>query len=79
MTATELVPLSEMRQTLAAAQTVPEVKLLRDQAATIQEYVRRQCLGLQRQNNAAEMKIRCERRLGEMLKETVRHEGTAKR
>src|SRR5207248_1605451 len=37
--------------------------------------VRDQCLGLEQQNDAAEFKLRCERRLGELLAVTVRHEG----
>jgi hypothetical protein len=75
VSASALAQLSAARQALAAATTVPDLKLLRDQAQTIQDYVRRQHLGLEQQNEAAEIKIQCERRLGDLLKATVRHEG----
>jgi hypothetical protein len=71
----EMLPLSAARQALAMAETVPEVKLLRDQAATFQDYVRRQRLGLEKQNEVAEIKLRCERKLGDLLEATVHHQG----
>jgi hypothetical protein len=70
-----LTQLTGARRALVVAQTVPELRQVRDLAAAMQKYIRGQRLGLHQQNEAAEVKIRCERRLGELLAETVRHEG----
>jgi hypothetical protein len=52
---------------LAQTESIAEAKELRDQASTIQEYLRTRREGLDRQNDAAELKLRAERRLGELL------------
>lgn len=70
-----LVHLTAARQALASATTVPELKTLRDQAAAIQDYLKRQQANFEDQNRAAELKLRCERRLGELLRDSVQHQG----
>jgi hypothetical protein len=60
---------------LAEARDVSEVKEVRDQAAAITRYLRQQRNGLEAQNQAAELKLRAERRLGELLACTVCHGG----
>ncbi len=81
---TALMRVSDACRILAAANTIDEIKLLRDQASTFQEFVRAQKLGLDKQNDAAEIKLRAERKLGELLADTkargrcLRDEGTGK-
>lgn len=71
-----LLPIFERaRQALAEARTLDEVKHIRDQAQAIQAYLHQQRAGLEMQNNAADVKLRAERRLGEMLAATPKHEG----
>jgi hypothetical protein len=47
----------------------------KDQAEALRLYVKQQGEGLHMQNMCAEIKLRAERRIGEMLKETVPHGG----
>lgn len=73
-----LVPIFERaRAALAEARTVDEVKLIRDQAQAIQAYLHQQRASLEMQNDAAEIKVRAERRLGEMLTGMEKHPGAA--
>jgi len=61
--------------TLAAATAVDEVKLLRDQASTVVHYARRQRRSLEALNRWAEIKLRCERKLGRALAERAEPRG----
>jgi protein gp37 len=70
-----LVPLEEARRLLAEFKTVPEVKDLRDIAAAAQHYARQRDLGLETMNDAAEIKLRAERKLGELLSGMPKHNG----
>lgn len=70
-----LARLDQATQLLAKARTVDEVKLVRDQAEVARLYARERKLGLEAQNHAAEIKIRAERRLGELLEETPKQHG----
>jgi phage N-6-adenine-methyltransferase len=63
--------LYQAKTLLAKAVTIDEVRAIRDQAMAIRAYLGQQRAGLEMQNNAAEIKIRAERRLGEFLSETV--------
>ena len=67
-----LVQLNTTWQALATSTSLPEVKDFRDRAAAIQVWLREQRAGFELQNQVAEMKIRAERRLGELLRDTVR-------
>ncbi len=55
------------RREIELASSVVEVKKIRDQAEVLRQYARQQKLSLEMQNNCAEIKIRCERRGGEIL------------
>ena len=52
---------------LAQCRKVDEAKGIRDQAAAIERYLRQQAASRDAQNDAAEIKVRAERRLGELL------------
>ena len=56
---------------LAEVESAPEVKDIRDKAEAIRLYLRQQAGSLRSQNHAAALKLRAERKLGEMLAETV--------
>ncbi len=66
---------TEARSLLAQATTISEVKVVRDQAQALRDYVKQQGECLEIQNAAAEIKIRAERRAGQILSETERSEG----
>lgn len=57
------------RQALAEAKNIDEVKQVRDQAEALRLYVRQQGESLEMQNDIAEIKLRAERRAGELLRE----------
>lgn len=57
-----------MRQAITAAVRVDEVKDIRDKAEAMRLYYRQVNEGLEAQNEVAEIKIRAERRIGELLK-----------
>ena len=61
------------RQELELASTIDEVKQIRDQAEALRLYAKQARLSLEMQNKCAEIKIRAERRAGEMLQERERH------
>jgi hypothetical protein len=67
-----LVQLEAACRFLAEAKSVEEVAGLRDQAQAVQFYFRRRHCGVSAMNDAGEIKIRAERRLGELLAEVVR-------
>lgn len=69
--ANPLARLESAHRMLAEARTVDEVKEVRDKAEVARLYARERDLGLEAQNYAAEIKIRAERKLGELLAETV--------
>jgi len=54
---------------IAALETVEECKDIHDKAAAVALFYRNVKAGLQAQNDAAEIRIRCERRIGELAKE----------
>ena len=55
---------------LAEARSVDEVRSIRDLAEAARVYAREVQLGLEAQNDAAEIKLRAERRLGELIAST---------
>jgi len=65
----ELAVLSAAHRALAQAQTVEEVKELRDKAETARTYAQRAKLGLEKQNQCAAYKLSCERKAGKLLME----------
>ena len=63
----QLIQLDEARKALAKVVRVDEAKKIRDKAEALRNYAKQQKLGLESQNHAAEIKIRAERRAGELL------------
>jgi hypothetical protein len=66
-----LLPLENACRMLAEAKTVGEAKQIRDQALAIGHYLAEQRYSRDAQNDAAEIKLRAERKIGELLAETV--------
>lgn len=71
-----LARVDRARQLLAEARTVDEVKDVRDKAEAIRQYSRTAGLTIDIQNYAAEIKIRAERKAGELLAEMPKQDGT---
>lgn len=65
----QLVLLTQAQQALAQATSLDEIKDIRDKAEAARKYVESAQLGLSLQNHAAEIKLRAERRAGELLAE----------
>jgi hypothetical protein len=63
----EIVALSQAKRSLAEATTLDEIKLIRDKAEAVRKYAQSAALGLDAQNYAAEIKLRAERKAGELL------------
>jgi hypothetical protein len=61
------IRLAEICRTLATSTDLDDIRGLRDQAEAIRHYVKTAGRGLQAQNQAGEVKLRCERRVGEIL------------
>jgi len=62
-----LALLTQARAMLEAAGTVDEVKSIRDKAEALRLYAKQANYGLEMQNQCAELKLRAERRAGELL------------
>jgi len=73
-----LARVEKARRALAAAKHFDEVKDVIDQASAVLVYVKQAKLGLEMQNDAAEIKLRAERRAGEMLAGAAIHGGDRK-
>ena len=72
---TALAPLAGVELALAAADRVEDVKEIRDKAEAVRTYAERAGLGLEQQNAAAEVRLRAERRAGEMIAKMALHGG----
>jgi len=72
---TALVKFDRAKRALAEAKSIDEVKLVRDQAEALRLYFRQQRDSLIMQNDIAEIKLRAERRAGELLAEMERSKG----
>lgn len=70
----DLVLVSSAKQALVQASTIDEVKDVIDKAEAIRLYFRKAADGLEIQNQAAEIKLRAERRAGELLCEISRYQ-----
>lgn len=75
---TRLALIDRARHALDRATSVTEVKTIRDQAEAIRVFLKQQQASLAAQNRAAELKLYAERRLGELLRRTVRKGGPPK-
>lgn len=63
----ELVKTQAARRAIAEARSVDEVKDIRDKAEAVRLYAKQAGLGLEMVNDAAEIKLRAERKAGELL------------
>lgn len=63
----QLARIDAARKALAEAQIIDDVKEVRDQAEAVRLYCKAAGVGLEMQNMAAEIKLRAEKRAGEML------------
>lgn len=72
---TGLAHFDKAKQELALANTVDEVKEIRDQAEMLRAYAKQAGESLEMQNLCAEIKLRAERRAGELLKKQDKNEG----
>lgn len=64
------------KQAIANCVDVDEVKQIRDKASALKAYVKQANESLEVQNNVADIKIRCERKIGEFSKELPTQKGT---
>jgi hypothetical protein len=71
-----LVHYDAMCQAISAAHAVDEVKDIRDKALAIQIYAR-QARNVDAEGKACEIRLRAERRVGQLLKETQKAKGSA--
>lgn len=71
----ELVHFDAARRELALANSIDEVKGIRDKAEAIRQYIKQQKGSFEMQNQAAEIKLRAERRAGELLGDMERNKG----
>ena len=69
MTSTSIERLSTARQALIEARSLDDILQIRDIAEAARTYARAAKLGLDSQNEAAEIKLRAERKAGEILKQ----------
>jgi len=70
---TGLEHFDKARQALALANTIDEIKEIRDQAEMLRAYAKQSGESLEMQNMCAEIRLRAERRAGELLKEREWH------
>lgn len=77
MSENALVKLDAARRMLAEARTIDEIKNIRDKAEALRLYARQQQIGLEMQNDIAEIRLRAERRIGEMIAKMPKNKGTA--
>jgi len=74
-TETKLVEFNKARVALANATRIDEVKNIRDKAEALRAYAKQSGESLEMQNQCSEIKIRAERRAGEILGEQEKNEG----
>lgn len=70
-----IAKLDRARQLLAEVRTIDDAKNLADIAAAAELFARKQKLALDAQNDAAEIRIRAERKIGEFLREAELSKG----
>lgn len=75
MTTNALAKLDRATQMLSEAKTLDEVKGIMDIAEAARTYARAAKLGLEEQNHAAEIKLRAERKAGDLLQQLERGGG----
>lgn len=63
----DIAVLGNLARSLIKAETLPEIKTLRDKAEAARAYAKAAHMGLELQNRAAEFKLRAERKAGALL------------
>jgi hypothetical protein len=71
--ANALTHFDRAKRELELAASIDEVKKIRDQAEALRQYARQQKLSLEMQNRCAEIKLRAERRAGDLLVDMEKH------
>jgi len=74
-----LIALDRARQWLVSASSIEEVNELRARAEAVRVYTRQAELGKEAENAAAEIRLRAERRVGELLRQTDLRRGNPSR
>ena len=74
----ELIHFNKAKQELALAVSIDEVKDIRDKAEALRVYAKQAGESFQMQNQCAEIKIRAERRAGELIPEQIERGGDRK-
>lgn len=74
----ELSLLNHAHQAIAQVQGLDEIKNIRDKAEAVRKYAQSVGMGLELQNYAAEVKLRAERKAGELLAQLQLHGGDRK-
>jgi hypothetical protein len=74
----ELSLLNHAHQAIAQVQGLDEIKNIRDKAEAVRKYAQSVGMGLELQNYAAEVKLRAERKAGELLAQMQLHGGDRK-
>lgn len=74
----ELTLLTEAHRAIAEVHGLDEIKAIRDKAEAVRKYAQSAGMGLELQNYAAEVKLRAERKAGELLLQLQLHGGDRK-
>lgn len=72
----ELIKWNAARQAIIEAKTVDEVKSIKDKAEAMRAYAKQVGESLEVQNNICEIKLRAERKIGQMSKDMPKAQGT---
>lgn len=75
----ELIRWNKAKQAIIEAKSIDEVKSIKDKAEVMRAYAKQVGESLEVQNNICEIKLRAERKMGVMLKETELNKGAATR
>lgn len=75
MSDNSLTRYDSMRLAIMEAHSIDDVKEIRDKAEALRQYAKQAGESLENQNMIAEIKLRAERRAGELLRDTNRSEG----
>jgi len=65
--ADDLALIDLARRALAEAKTLPDIRVIRDQAIALKSYAKARGLGIEAENSAAEIRVRAERMMGAEL------------